>query len=512
MKRSASNQAANLSRIVSSNNRLKPVAGGQHLTGQIASLSRKLACPVVVDLDGTLVKTDLLLESLCRLQRQQPLAFFALPFWLLRGRAYLKREIARRVEFDATLLPYRMELVDYLRAEREKGRMIVLATGADELLARKVADHLRLFDLVLASDGTTNLSGERKRVRLADEFGEKGFEYAGNDSRDVAVWSSAKRGIVVNPSPRLLRVAARVTEAERAFAEDSPSFREYVSALRPRHWLKNVLVFVPILAAHFFLEPVLWFRTMLAFMGFCCCASSGYLINDLCDLPADRHHPEKRSRPFASGRLPLGYGLGMAPALAIFGCVLAGLLSGTSLAFLVLYFVLTLAYSLGLKKVVLLDVVVLAGLYTLRIMAGGIAIGIWPSVWLVAFSIFIFISLAFVKRYAELVLMRGVDGDHAKARSYELNDAELLASKGTAAGYAAVVVLALYIASGAVKVLYSRHQVMWCLCPLLLYWIGYVWLIAHRGRMDTDPLVFAVHDRTSRILILLMLAAFLLSI
>ncbi|HVN18962.1 MAG TPA: UbiA family prenyltransferase [Dongiaceae bacterium] len=512
MNRSDCNEVASLSRFVSAKDSPKSAAGGQASTVHTAPFSSSAACPLVVDLDGTLVKTDLLLESLCRLLRQQPLAFFALPVWLLKGRAHLKKEIARRVEFDATPLPYRTELVDYLRAEHEKGRMIVLATGADELLARKVADHVGLFDLVLASDGTTNLSGERKRVRLVDEFGLKGFEYAGNDSHDLAVWPSAKRGIVVNPSPRLLRVAARFTEAESAFAEHSPSFGEYVSALRPRHWLKNVLVFAPILAAHFFLEPVLWFRTLLAFMGFCCCASSGYLINDLCDLPADRHHPEKRFRPFASGRLPLGYGLGMAPALAVFGCVLAGLLSGTSLAFLALYFALTLAYSFGLKKVVLLDVNVLAGLYTLRVIAGGIAIGIWPSVWLVAFSIFIFISLAFVKRYAELVVMRGVDGDHARARSYELNDAELLASKGTAAGYAAVVVLALYIASGAVKVLYSRPQVMWCLCPLLLYWIGYVWLIAHRGRMDTDPLVFAVHDRTSRILILLMLAAFLLSI
>ena len=444
--------------------------------------------------------------------RQQPVALLAAPFWLLKGRAYLKHEIARRIEFDATLLPYRTELVDYLRAEHRRYRLIVLATGADELLARQVAGYLQLFDLVLASNGSTNLSGESKRARLVDEFGDKGFDYAGNESRDLAVWSSAKRGVVVDPKPGLLTAAARITQAKSAFVEPRASFREYVSALRPQHWLKNILVFVPIVASHLFLEPVLWLRTFLAFMGFCCCASSGYLINDLCDLPADRRHPHKRLRPFASGRLPLAYALVIAPALAVLGCVLAGMLSSISLACLLFYFVMTLAYSLGLKRVALLDIVVLAGLYTLRIFAGGLAIGIWPSVWLVAFSIFLFISLGFVKRYAELVIMRSVDGDHAMARSYELSDAELLAAKGTAAGYAAVVVLALYIASGAAKVLYSRHQVMWCACPLLLYWVGYVWLIAHRGKMHHDPLVFALRDRTSRILILLMLATFLLSI
>lgn len=512
MNGSAGDQAVNLARIVSTCDPSKPAAEEQDSSVQTAPLPAGSSCPLVVDLDGTLIKSDLLLESVCRLLRQQPLALLALPFWLLKGRAYLKHETARRVQFDATLLPYRTELIDYLRAEHDRDRFIVLATGADELLARQVADYLQLFDLVLASDGTTNLSGERKRARLVDEFGEKGFEYVGNGRRDLSVWSSAERGIVVSPNPGLLSAAARITQAQIAFAEPRASFRDYLSALRPQHWLKNILVFVPMLAAHLVTEPVLWLRTLLAFIGFCCCASSGYLINDLCDLPADRHHPQKRLRPFASGRLPLRYALVMAPASAVLGCVLAGLLSPLSLTFLLFYFVMTLAYSLGLKRVALLDIVILAGLYTLRIFAGGIAIGLWPSVWLVAFSIFLFISLGFVKRYAELVIMRSVDGDNAMARSYELSDAELLASKGTAAGYAAVVVLALYIASGAAKVLYSRHQVMWCACPLLLYWVGYVWLIAHRGKMHHDPLVFALRDRTSRILLLLMLATFLLSI
>ena len=317
---------------------------------------------------------------------------------------------------------------------------------------------------------------------------------------------------MVSPNPRLKQAAVKVSQFERAFAEPGASVAEYLRALRPQQWVKNILVFVPLFAAHLFTEPILLVRTVIAFVAFCCCASSGYLVNDLCDLPADRHHPAKRLRPFASGELPLAYGFAMAPVLAVFGCLLAGLLSGLSLGIVVLYFIVAAAYSLFLKKEVLLDVFMLASLYTLRIIEGGLAAAVPLSVWLLAFSMFLFLSLAFIKRYAELVIMRSVDGDQAKARSYEPSDAGLLVSKGTASGYAAVLVLSLYIGSGAVKVLYSTHEVLWLVCPLLLYWISYLWLVAHRGKMHHDPLIFAVRDRTSRILILLMLAAALIAI
>jgi 4-hydroxybenzoate polyprenyltransferase/phosphoserine phosphatase len=477
-----------------------------------APLAPTASPPLVVDLDGTLIETDLLVESIARLLRQEPVALLALPRWLLKGRANLKQQIARRVDLDPTLLPYRTALLDYLRAEHGKGRSIVLATASDERLANQVAAYLKIFDLVLASDGNTNLSGERKRARLVEQFGERGFDYVANEARDLPVWASAGKAIVVNRNARLLRAVGRIADSKSAFADRSASLRDYLSALRPEHWLKNLLVFIPVLAAHLFLTPVLLARTVVAFLAFCCCASAGYLINDLLDLQADRRHPQKRLRPFASGRLPLAYALVMAPALALLGCVLAGMISGPLLGFLLLYFALTLSYSIELKRVALLDILVLTSLYTLRIVAGAAAIAVWPSVWLLGFSMFLFTSLAFVKRYAELVIMRGIEGDHATARGYELSDAELLASKGTASGYAAVLVLALYIASGAVKADYSRHELIWLVCPLLLYWLGYLWLIAHRGKMFHDPLVFALRDRTSRILVLLMVATVLLAI
>jgi len=468
--------------------------------------------PLVVDLDGTLVKTDLLIESVAALLKDEPRYVFSLPFWLLKGRAGFKQEIARRISLEAGLLPYRSELVEYLKTQRAQGRSVVLATASDERFAQEVADHLKLFDSVLASDGSTNLSGERKRERLVSEFGESGFDYAANGIRDIAVWSAARKAIVVNPNQRLERAVAGVAEVESVFKDRRAGLAEYFNALRPRDWLKNLLVFVPLLVAHRFFEPMLWGKALIAFMAFCLCASSGYLFNDLVDMSADRHHPQKRLRLFAAGRLPLSYALAMIPALIVLGCVLGLLVSRPLVGILLLYSALTLTYSLYIKKVALLDVIVLAGLYTLRIMAGGASVAIWPSEWLLAFSMFLFLSLALVKRYGELVVMRSVEGDHAMARSYEISDAELLASKGTASGYVAVLVLALYITSGAAKALYGKHELIWFLCPLLLYWIGHIWLVAHRGEMHDDPLLFAMHDRTSRILLILMLGTALLAI
>jgi 4-hydroxybenzoate polyprenyltransferase len=313
------------------------------------------------------------------------------------------------------------------------------------------------------------------------------------------------------PSTPALRAVAKAAELESGNDDRDATFGDYLTALRPQHWLKNLLVFAAIPAAHRFLEPALLTRTFVEFVAFCCFASSGYLVNDLCDLRADRQHPQKRLRPFASGRLPPAYAVTAAPALAVLGGVLAALLSPLSLGVVLLYFALTLGYSLTFKKVVLLDVMVLASLYTLRIAAGAAAISSWPSVWLLTFSMFLFISLAFIKRYAELTIMQAAAGDQARARGYELADAELLASKGTASGYVAVLVLALYIAGGTLNAPYSRHQLIWLVCPLLLYWVGYLWLIAHRGKMHHDPLVFALRDGTSRVLILLMLVTALLA-
>lgn len=480
---------------------------------KVNSADQPITSPVlVVDLDATLLKTNLLLECLLALLREKPQYVFVLPLWLLRGKAHLKQQIARRVLLDLRVLPYRNEFLHYLETQRAEGRSLVLATANDEQIARQVADHLKLFDSILASDGTTDLSGESRRDRLVAQFGEKGFDYAGNDRHDAVVWASARKVILVGSNPQVSSGAARVAQVERVFEDQRKGPVPYLEALRPRHWLKNLLVFVPLVAAHRVHEIGLLGKALLAFLAFGCYASSGYLLNDLLDLSADRHHPQKRLRPFAAGDLPLSYALAMIPALLGLGCILGRLLSPPCLGVLLIYFALTVTYSLYVKKIVLLDVILLAGLYTIRIMAGSASVGIWPSYWLLAFSTFLFLSLALVKRYGELVIMRSIEGKEAKARGYEMADGELLAAMGTASGYLAVLVLALYITSGTAQVLYGRHELMWFLCPLLLYWISHVWLIAHRGRMHDDPLVFATRDRTSRTLILLMCATALLAV
>ncbi len=468
--------------------------------------------PMVVDLDGTLVKTDLLIETVITLLKQAPWRILCLPFWLLRGRAYLKQQVAKRVSLDVALLPYRPELLDYLKAQRAQGRTIVLATSADKAIALRVAEHLNLFDSVLSSDGSTNLSGELKRELLVSKFGEKGFDYAGNGREDLIVWASARQAIAVNPGRRVRSGMAHLENISRAFEGPQTGIRERVKVLRPQHWLKNLLVFAPLLAAHRLNELTLLGHLLVGFLALGLIASSTYMINDLLDLPSDRRHPNKRLRPFAAGDLPLTYALVMIPVLFALGCLAAILVSRLFLCAALAYFALSLTYSLFVRRIVILDVLFLAGLYTLRILAGSAAVSIWPSHWLLALSTFLFFSMALVKRYGELVVMKRIDGEGAKARAYELSDAELLASMGIASGFLAVLVLALYINSDKAQVLYAHYQLMWFLCPLLLYWISHVWLIAHRGRMPDDPVVFAVHDRTSWILVALIVAISVLAI
>jgi 4-hydroxybenzoate polyprenyltransferase/phosphoserine phosphatase len=475
------------------------------------SLSPGGEVPLVVDLDGTLVKTDLLVESILALLRRNFFYLLIMPFWLLRGKAYLKRQISRRITLNIQALPYHGEFLAYLKAEQARGRPLVLATGSEERIARRVADHLGIFNQVLATLGDLNFSPSQKRERLVREWGEKGFDYAGNAWGDLGVWASARRAILVNTPGGLRRRAARVVEIERDFNGPGSRWKAYLRALRPSQWLKNLLVFVPLIMVQRYDDPGLVARAFLAFLSFGLCASSVYLVNDLVDLSADRRHPTKRKRPFAGGELPLFWGVASAPVLLGLGLLAGLLLPRLFLGMLLLYWAMNLAYSFSFKSLILADVVLLACLYTMRIMAGAASVGLWPSSWLLAFSTFLFFSLALVKRYDELGVMRRAEGDKARVRGYRVIDMELLASLGGGSGYVAVLVLALYISSGTAGVLYSRAYLLWFLCPLLLYWISYVWLIAHRGGMEDDPLVFTLRNWASRIVLILGAAILLLA-
>jgi 4-hydroxybenzoate polyprenyltransferase len=455
--------------------------------------------PLCVDLDGTLIRSDLLVESALALLAKKPLSLFWMLGWLLRGKAHLKKQIALRVDIDPAALPYNHEILAWLGQQRAE-RQVVLCTASDMKLAAPVAAHADVFDDVIASDGNVNLSGSNKARVLVERFGEKGFDYIGNAPVDLAVWKHARGALVVEHGESLSSAAARVTSVEKRFQVKHGGLRAWAKALRVHQWIKNVLVFLPLLAAHRVLEIDAVVTTVLAFFCFGLCASSVYLTNDLLDLPSDRQHHRKRHRPFAAGTLPLIAGPILAVVLLIAGFSLAFAVSHQFVAVLLGYYILTTAYSFQLKRIMMLDVVVLATLYTTRILAGTAAIHTKPSFWLLAFSMFIFLSLAMVKRYVELLSLQAKGKVKASGRGYDVEDIPLIQSLGASSGYLAVLVLALYVDSTASMKLYEHPHYLWMLCPLLLYWISRTWAIAHRGVMHDDPVVFAVMDRTSRII------------
>lgn len=452
--------------------------------------------PLCVDLDGTLLRSDLLIESALSCVRRNPLDALRLIAWLGQGKARLKQRLASRASLDVSRLPYDARVLAWLRQEGD-GRRKILCTAADRELAEAVAAHVGDFDEVLASDGVRNLSGAAKAEALSARFGERGFDYAGDAEADLHVWKRARRAVVVNAAEDLPDRVRAVCEVERVFEREGGGWRDALRALRPHQWLKNLLVFLPMLAAHVLFAPGAFARALLAFAGFCLCASAAYVANDLLDLQADRQHPRKRLRPFASGALRVRDGVIAAPLLALVALALAFALSAEFALVLFCYATVTLAYSLYLKRIAILDVVTLAGLYTVRIIGGAVAIPVPASFWLLAFSMFLFLSLAMVKRYAEVRSVAGEGRSQVAGRGYVAQDLPLIETLGASSGYLSVLVLAFYIDSTASQALYRHHEYLWALTPVLLYWISRIWLIARRGGMHDDPVVFAVTDRAS---------------
>lgn len=462
-----------------------------------------------VDLDGTLLRTDILYESLLALLAHNPLYIFFVPFWLLRGKAYLKRQLALRVQLPAETLPYDERVLEILRTTTQRPR--VLCTASDRLLVQPIADYLGLFEEVMASDGHNNLSGNNKGHALATRYGKRAFDYMGNSRVDIKVWAHAGGAIVVNNGAGLANAAAKQTEVLAHLPAQNGGLLTWIKAMRIYQWLKNLLVLVPLLTAHLFFDIGSVIDAATAFLAFGLCASGVYLLNDLLDLTPDRMHPRKRKRPFAAGTLPLLHGLLVAPLITLAGFALAFWCSPAFAGVLLCYYVMTLGYSLKLKRIVMIDVVMLAALYTVRIIGGAVAINSELSFWLLAFSMFVFLSLAMLKRYTELASALASGKEMAIGRGYSVADLPLVQSLGAAAGYIGVLVFALYINSPESLELYRNPKLLWLLCPVLLYWISRTWVIAHRGGMHDDPIVFAARDRVSQavagVAILIVLAA-----
>ncbi len=446
--------------------------------------------PLCVDLDGTLIATDTLWESMLLLLKQRFFLVFLLPLWLLKGKAYLKDQIAQCVTLDVTHLPYREKVLAFLRQEKDKGRLLVLATATHHSIAKAVASHLKLFDEVIASDVQINMKGTIKRDALKQRF--EVFDYIGDSKADLPILQAAQDAflIVPCPSPLLQHIQC---PPERRFSVPKRTVWIWFKALRSYQWVKNLLIFLPLVLSHQLSDVVLFKNAVLAFIAFSLMASSGYVLNDLLDLTADRAHPSKKYRPFAAGQIPIQYGLVLFIVLVSLSLFISlWQLSLIFTIFVVLYLLFTISYSFYFKHKLVTDVIILAGLYTLRILAGGFAVDVPISSWLLAFSMFIFTSLAFLKRYLEL--LQPFDATVVKNRDYEVADVPIIGSAGLISGYLAVLVFALYIDSETVTKLYRTPFYLWIICPILLYWITRIWFLARRQKVLDDPVQFALTD------------------
>ncbi|HET9087260.1 MAG TPA: UbiA family prenyltransferase [Acidobacteriaceae bacterium] len=452
------------------------------------------ALPLCVDLDGTLAKCDTLSDALCLLARSHAAMLFRLPSWLLAGRANLKRNIGLHAPLDVARLPYNETLLVYLREQRAMGRQAYLCTGADRLLADRVAAYIGLFQGVFASDGALNLTGHNKLQLLESYFGPGNFVYIGNSHADMHLIKSCGGAMLANPVFGLGgRLRRQNLPVQRCFVDRAPLRESLRRALRLHQWAKNVLIFLPLLLAHA-IRLNSAFQALLAFFSFSLVASSTYIVNDLLDLASDRSHPVKRRRPFAAGNLSVTFGLVLTTGLFVCGICLARLLPDEFTGWLLAYCCVTLAYSLYWKRVVLVDVIILSALYTLRIMAGAAATRVPVSHWMAAFSIFFFFSLALIKRFSELENLRARGTDPSNGRGYLVHDMEQMRAFGTSSAFASIVVFTLYINNSQVRQLYHHPQRLWLLTPMLIWWLSRVWLRASRGQMNEDPVVFALTD------------------
>ncbi|MDE1187843.1 MAG: UbiA family prenyltransferase [Pantoea sp.] len=452
--------------------------------------------PLVVDLDGTLIKGDLLYESLFDAISRHG--------WRVANRDILKRisksgikaHLSYYSDISYPELPYNEKILQLIADAKSEGRKVYLATASHRSHAEKIAESLGVFDGVFASDDSVNLKGTKKAEVLLDAFGDGAFDYVGNDESDEKIWKHARRAYSIGLSARPSRRLSATHREHIVVDQRKRVVPALIKAMRPHQYAKNGLIFVPLLTAHQFTLGA-FVDALLAFIAFSICASGVYLLNDLLDIQADRAHPSKRKRPFASGQLPIMTGMAFIPILTISAFVIAWFVSLNFFLTLLVYYLLTNAYSFSIKKRMVIDVVTLASLYTLRVFAGAAAIDVEISDWLFTFSLLIFTALALLKRYIELSMRLDNQLNDPHNRNYKITDLPVIIALAAAAGMNSVMVIALYVSSDNVSALYRHPHVLWGLCPLFLYWIARSIMLAHRRLMDEDPIAFALKDNRS---------------
>lgn len=461
--------------------------------------------PLVVDLDGTITPTDTLVESLVQIVRRSPFRLLRLLISLLSGKAAFKHAVAREISLSVDSLPYRKDLIEYLKQERLSGRKIILATAAHQSIAANVAAHLGLFDLVIASNEHDNLKADAKLRAIQEHVGID-FSYAGDHAADLVIWQSANSAVLVAVTDSVARKVRDSVPVEIEFPRIFAGWKGWLQAIRAHQWLKNILIFVPLLTSFSLTRPDAIFMSCLAFVAFSLVASSNYIMNDLWDLPSDRAHPRKRDRPMASGLISLPKGLCVSVALLACGLIIANNISALFLFLIIAYLFTANVYSFFLKQYVIIDVIALSVLYVFRIIAGSVATGIVASTWLIVFSAMFFLSLALVKRCSELQLLMNTRKSATKGRDYRVGDLDVLFPLGVSAAMSSVVVFCLFVVDPNVQQRYATPEILSLLPVALVYWLARTWIKTSRGEMDDDPLVFAIKDRGSRYVLATMAA------
>jgi len=467
--------------------------------------------PLYIDLDGTLIKTDLLFETFIEFIKKNPFNILLSIRWLLKGKAYLKSKLAQNTFLDIEKLPYNEPFLSYLKNESNNGRKIILATATNFTLAKRVSNYLKIFSDIIASDEKKNIKGKTKLSQIEENSGNSLFDYAGNSKNDLIIFKHSKSSILVNFNKRLISRSTDIRVA-KSFDSKNSLLRNLIIAIRPHQWVKNLLIFVPLFVSTQWYIPKLIIRASIGFISYSLVASSVYVINDIFDIQNDRAHIKKKYRPFAAGDLAVGHGLIIFLFLALAGLFAGYLLDRTYFFLLIAYVALNFLYSIYLKSLVLIDILILSQFYTLRVVSGGVITDIELSFWLLAFSVFIFFSLAIAKRYTELMLSKDYKKKKIRGRGYTTNDLNILNIMGVTNGYLAVLVLALYINSHQVVLTYSSPKILWGVCVIFFFWISHVWIKANRGELEADPIIFAIKDHTSLVVFVLLIIDVILAI
>ncbi len=463
--------------------------------------------PLFVDLDGTLVSTDTLWESCLLFIKRYPLQLWLLIIWLFHGKAYFKEQLAMKVIPDAEILPYQAEVIEYISNAKASKRDVYLITAANQRIANSISKFHNIFTATIGSTSKLNLKGKNKLDVIQSIIGKKNFDYIGDSKTKSIIWRAAHTAIISSGSYRRANQLNIDQDKIIVLPERGENiFRQWLKTLRVHQWSKNLLLFLALFMSHRILDPNLFKQVLVAFFSFSLSASAVYILNDLFDLEADRKHPSKKNRPFASGQLSIINGIFAIPFLLILSFLLAiNMLPNIFTIVLIIYLITTTSYSLYLKEKLFIDVIILGVLYTLRVLAGGLAVGIEVSSWLLGFSWFFFLSLAFLKRYTDLMFIKNNNQEELFGRGYSIIDLEIVQKVGITSGFSSLIILALYINSEQIAVLYKQPALILLAIPILLYWLMRMWFVAHRGKMTEDPIVFAIKDKTSYIMFLLLL-------